>query len=63
MYKQFEKEWSELWFSFILENPDREWDWDEISKNPNITWDIIRENPDREWNWYHGISYNPNITW
>ena len=47
-----------------------EWSWYHLSKNPNITWDIIENNPDsglylRErcaWDW-HGISLNENITW
>ena len=62
MYKQFEKEWSKLYFSFILENIEKPRSWYGISSNPNITWDIIRDNPEREWNW-NGISLNPNITW
>ena len=33
-----------------------------ISKNSNITWDIIQANPDKQWN-LNGISCNPNITW
>ncbi len=59
MYKQFEKEWSELWFSFILENSEN---WCGISENVNITWDIIRDNPEKPWNWYN-LSSNSNITW
>jgi len=42
---------SNKWFQFILENPDKPWDWDSMSRNPNITWNIIRENPDKPWNW------------
>ena len=61
-YKQFEKEWLELYFSFIIENHDKDWDWGKISNNPNITWDIIRDNPEKPWIWV-GISFNPNITW
>ena len=49
------------WFQFILDNPDKSWDWDEISGNPNISWKIVKDNPDKPWNWYH-LSYNPNIT-
>ena len=33
-----------------------------ISRNINITWDIIQNNPNKPWNWL-GISINPNITW
>ena len=35
----------------IKENPDKPWDWEEISCNPNITMEMIKENPDRPWNW------------
>ena len=36
-----------------------------LSKNSNITWDIIKSNPhpnDKEWD-YKYLSVNPNITW
>ena len=56
-----DKKWSQKFWSFIQENPDKDWDWVSISKNPNITWDIIRENLDKPWNWMC-ISMNPNIT-
>ncbi len=46
----------------IQNNPEREWNWYNLSYNVNITWDIIRENPEKPWNWL-GISWNPNITW
>ena len=36
----------------IQRNPDKPWIWEEISENPNITWDIIEKNPDKSWNWY-----------
>lgn len=42
--------------------PDKPWNWYDVSKNPNITWEYIMNNPDKLWNWY-GISGNPNITW
>ena len=32
-----------------------------ISRNPNITWEIVLCNPDRPWD-YSGLSENPNIT-
>lgn len=35
--------------------------WKSISKNPNITWDIILSNINEPWNW-RGISENPNIS-
>ena len=45
------KEWSNHYFKFILDNPDKDWNWGYISYNPNITMDIIREHPDKSWDW------------
>ena len=56
------KEWTECYFKFILEHPMQNWEWEEISSNPNITWEIIKNNPMKPWNWSN-ISMNPNITW
>jgi len=42
-----------LWY-LILKYPEKPWNWRLISKNPIITWDIIRTNPKKPW--------NPNIT-
>ena len=50
------------WFQFILDNPYKQWEYDCLSSNPNITWDIVKANPDKPWN-YQGLSLNPNITW
>jgi len=33
-----------------------------LSKNPNITWDIVKENITKPWN-YASLSTNPSITW
>ena len=57
-----EVQWTDKYWSFVLDNTDKPCDWCGISRNPNITWDIIRDNPDKSWNW-HGLSKNPNITW
>ena len=43
-------------------NPDKPWNWNEISVNPNISWDNIQKNPDKPWNWSH-ISRSPNVSW
>ena len=61
-YKYLEDEWTEGYWKFICDHPDKDWDWFSISSNPNITWDIIQNNPDKNWDWYY-ISENPNITW
>ena len=48
---------------YIIEilKQDKPWDWYGISRNPNITWDIIKENPEKPWNWCY-LSRHPNIT-
>ena len=45
----------------IEKHPNKPWNWNGISYNPNITMDIIDKYFDKPWNWY-GISGNPNIT-
>ena len=41
-----------------------EWNWQTLSRHPNMTWDIIINNPSYPWNDYFGdLSQNPNITW
>jgi len=51
-----------FFYDLVLLNPDKPWNWQYISENPNITWEIIHANPDKPWNWRH-ISKNSNITW
>ena len=44
LYKQLEEEWRNNWFDFIKKNKKNDrWDWHEISKNINVTWDIIKK--------------------
>ena len=45
---------------FINDNPDKPWNWDSISSNPNITMKFINDNPNKPWDWKF-ISRNPNI--
>lgn len=40
---------------------DKDWCWFFVSKNKNVTWDIIEKYPNVKWCW-EGISLNPNIT-
>lgn len=42
--------------------PEKQWDWNFISSNPNITWEYIQNNPQMKWDWC-GISINPSVTW
>ena len=45
----------------IINNPNKPWNWNFISYNPNITMEIISNNPDIPWDW-NVISCNPNLT-
>ncbi len=36
---------------YSKKNPDKLWDWWNISLNPNITPQIVNDNPDKQWNW------------
>ena len=62
MYDEFLNEWSRNWFQYILDNPNKPWNYECLSKNKNITWSIIQSNPNKPWN-YECLSKNPNITW
>jgi hypothetical protein len=46
----------------VQANPDKDWDYDTLSYNKNITWKIIKSNPDKPW-CYKELSKHPNITW
>jgi len=52
------------WILSILNDPtfERHWNWYSLSKNPQVTWDIVQANPDKQWDW-GCLSRNPNITW
>jgi len=50
------------WINYVRENLDKPWSYYYLSKNPNITWDIVKENPKLQWHCY-SMSENPNITW
>jgi len=41
----------------IENNPDKPWNWEGISKNPNITLDIIQNNINKSWDLCE-INYN-----
>jgi len=45
-YRDIENEWLREWFQFILDNPDKPWDWMWLSYNPNVTWEIVQNNPE-----------------
>jgi len=41
--------------------PDKPWDWDELSKNPAITWEFIDEFIDKPW-CFEYLSRHPDLT-
>ena len=52
-------------------NLNKNWNWYGLSKNSNITWEIIEKHIDKPWNWcslsvpwnWYGLSVNSNTTW
>ena len=56
-----ETNWNQYYFKFIERKSNQILNWFNISKHPNITWDIVEANPDKPWCW-SGLSENPNIT-
>ena len=60
MAAQFQKkvELSGTWFDYINHNPSKKWEYDYLSANPNITWDIVSANPDKPCS-YGSLSRNP----
>lgn len=50
-------------FTFLLlKYPNKGWNMEWVSANPNIDMKFILDNPQIEWKWYNGISKNPNLT-
>lgn len=45
----------------LLEFPDEDWDFNELSKNQNISFEFMEEHPEFKWNHSH-MSLNPNLT-
>ena len=41
--------WTQIYWKFISENLDKDFDWEWISLNSSITWEIIRDNLDNPW--------------
>ena len=60
-YSDLKDEWALHWYQFILNNIDKELDWDYIAEYPNITWEIIRNNLDKPWDWEY-LTVNKYIT-
>ena len=55
-----------LTWELVVNNPNINWNMQELSRHPNITVDIIKNNPNSKWgNWDYGsFSFlNRNVTW
>lgn len=50
------------WIDYILAHPNNDWDWYQISINPNVEFEDIEAHPECPWDYYSLIA-NPNITW
>lgn len=46
---------------FLDEFPDAPWNMDELSSNPNVTWDLVKKYPNMKWD-FVSLSCNENIT-
>ena len=57
----YDDEWRKYFWNKIVLKYEHNINWNGLSSNPNITWDIIKENLDKPWDWRR-LSYNPNIT-
>ena len=58
-YQYLEDKWTNDYLNFIQNNLDKDVDWEWLSLNKNITWDIIDANPDKNWSWV-SLSQHPN---
>lgn len=56
-----EKNTSITWDTVQLNRSLREWDIENYSSNPNLTWDIVREFENEPWS-FSALSANPSIT-
>ncbi len=52
----------ESWFDYIKLTPQKEWNYSGLSKNPNISWDIVLANPDKAWDYgYFSLNQQPHL--
>ena len=56
-----ENNWNLYFFKFIEKYPNKPWNWRGLSRNQNITWDIVKANPNKPWCWY-GFQFEGKIT-
>lgn len=61
MYKNNNLKFCNQLWTLVLKFPHKKWSWNSLSKNINVTCDIISSNLDKPWSWQH-MSSNDNIT-
>ena len=57
----YEKYYNNDFIYMLVNNIDKEWDWEYLSRNENIPMNVIENNINKPWNWY-GISININTS-
>ena len=57
-----EKIWNDNWYKFIIHNINKNWNFEILSKNPNLTFNIIKLYPDMNWD-FDELSLHTNIDW
>lgn len=45
------------WYDYILLHPEKPWNYVHLSRNPNITWEIVSSNSQIKWD-YQLLSNN-----
>jgi len=49
LVEYYSQKFSDGFWQFIIDNPDKDWNWHTLSVNPNITWKNFQNNPDKPW--------------
>ena len=49
LYNKFDKEWKDIWIKNILDNLDENLDFEALSYNPNLTWEMVKAYPKLDW--------------
>ena len=53
--KSILSKWYSKYIKYILDNPDLDWDFEYLSNNSNITWEIVQTYPDLPWSFGVGL--------
>lgn len=50
----------EITWDIVINNLQKPWDFEKLSRNPIVTWDIVKKTPFLRWNW-SSLPSNENI--